>query len=188
MAAFAEVIEARFTRDGVESRGLDWADFDNTSFHQRKLFANRLKPTPEWALNDSTLRAVITAAMEIRAHLPRGAGLAAAQEEIERQRPEQIAIFWTLNKRYVRLKNRRWPVSRKRLKRLAREIESVDTFLRTTQHDGGAAILAATVYLYYRLGFDSVEVARELGLKPPHVRQILYRLARIAATNRPAWG
>lgn len=179
MAAFAEVIQARFTRDGVESRGLDWADFDNTSFHQRKLFANRLKPTPAWALNDSTLRAVITAAMEIRAHLPRGAGLAAAQAEIARQRPEQIEIFWTMNKRYVRLKKRKY-VSRKRLKRLAREIESVDTTLRTTARDGGAAIMAAAVYMYFRLGFDSVEVARELGLKPPHVRHILYRLARIA--------
>ena len=56
------------------------------------------------------------------------------------------------------------------------EIEGIDTFLRYTEQDGGAGVLAASVYLYYRAGMDSVGVGEELGLKPPHVRQILWRL------------
>lgn len=56
------------------------------------------------------------------------------------------------------------------------EIEGLDTFLRYTERDGGAGVIAAVVYLYYRAGMDSVGVGEELGLKPPHVRQILWRL------------
>jgi hypothetical protein len=62
-----------------------------------------------------------------------------------------------------------------RLRELEVEIEGLDTYLRYTR-TGGADVLAAIVYLYYRAGLDSVGVAIELGLKPPHVRQLLWRL------------
>lgn len=55
------------------------------------------------------------------------------------------------------------------------EIEGIDTYLRYTTN-GGADVVAAIVYLYYRAGLDSVGVGAELGLKPPHVRQTLWRL------------
>jgi hypothetical protein len=61
------------------------------------------------------------------------------------------------------------------LRTLDIEIEALDTYLSYTR-TGGADILAAIVYLYYRVGLDSVGVGIQLGLKPPHVRQILYRL------------
>jgi hypothetical protein len=35
------------------------------------------------------------------------------------------------------------------------------------------------VVLYFRMGLNSVDVAGETGLKPPHVRQLLYRLRAI---------
>lgn len=62
-----------------------------------------------------------------------------------------------------------------RLAELEVEIEGLDTYLRYTRN-GGAGVLAQVVYLYYRVGLDSVGVAEETGLKPPHVRQLLYRL------------
>lgn len=62
-----------------------------------------------------------------------------------------------------------------RKKILAVEIEGIDTYLRITKN-GGADIIAAIVYLYYRTELDSVGVGNELGLKPPHVRQTLWRL------------
>jgi hypothetical protein len=62
-----------------------------------------------------------------------------------------------------------------KLKSLAIEIEGLDTYLRITK-TGGADFIAAIVYLYYRTGMDSVGVGAELGLKPPHVRQTLWKL------------
>jgi hypothetical protein len=66
-------------------------------------------------------------------------------------------------------------VDSKRLRDLEIEIEGLDTYLRITEH-GGAGFIVAIVYLYYRVGMDSVAVGLELGLKPPHVRQTLARL------------
>lgn len=65
----------------------------------------------------------------------------------------------------------------KKLKILETEIEGLDTYLRMTAN-GGADVIAAIVYLYYRLGMDSVAVAQQLRLKPGHCRQILYRLQK----------
>ena len=63
--------------------------------------------------------------------------------------------------------------NRKRI--LAVEIEGIDTYLRITEK-GGADVVASIVYLYYRCEMDSVGVGSTLGLKPPHVRQTLWRL------------
>lgn len=63
----------------------------------------------------------------------------------------------------------------KRKRELEIQIEALDTYLRYTP-DGGAGTIAAIVYLYYRAGLDSVGVGIELKLKPPHIRQILWRL------------
>ena len=66
-------------------------------------------------------------------------------------------------------------VDSKRARDLEIEIEGMDTYLRITEH-GGAGFIVAIVYLYYRVGMDSVGVGTELGLKPPHIRQTLWRL------------
>lgn len=65
---------------------------------------------------------------------------------------------------------------KKRRRELEIEIEGLDTYLRLFTVTGGADIVAAVVYLYYRAGMDSVGVGAELGMKPPHVRQTLWRL------------
>ena len=66
-------------------------------------------------------------------------------------------------------------------------IEGIDTYLRYTVN-GGADMVASAVYLYYRVGMDSVGVANELGLKPPHIRQTLYRLHQTAKKIFPPNG
>lgn len=73
----------------------------------------------------------------------------------------------------------RYVDEQKRIKQLESEIEGIDTYLRISEN-GGADIVAATVYLYYRAGLDSVGVGSELGLKAPHVRQTLFRLHQTA--------
>jgi len=72
----------------------------------------------------------------------------------------------------------RFKKTNKKLRILEIEIESIDTYLRITLN-GGADMIASVVYLYYRMGMDSVNVGSTLGLKPPHCRQILYRLHKI---------
>jgi|SRR5271166_3059138 len=73
----------------------------------------------------------------------------------------------------------RFQDEKKRLRQLEIEIEGIDTYLRISEN-GGADIVAAAVYLYYRTGLDSVGVGAELGLKSPHVRQTLWRLHQTA--------
>ena len=74
-----------------------------------------------------------------------------------------------------------------KLKRLEVVIEGIDTYLRYTVN-GGADMVASAVYLYYRVGMDSVGVANELGLKSPHIRQTLYRLHQTAKKIFPPNG
>ena len=57
------------------------------------------------------------------------------------------------------------------------QIMNLDTDLFLAEK-GYAETAAAIIYLYYRLSWNSVSIAEELGVKPPHIRQILYRLNR----------
>jgi hypothetical protein len=77
----------------------------------------------------------------------------------------------------------RFEAEKKRRRELEIEIEGIDTYLRYTT-TGGADVIAAVVYLYFRAAIDSVGVGTELGLKPPHVRQTIWRLYQ---TARKLW-
>jgi hypothetical protein len=137
-----------------------------------------------WALNDGLLREVIVRALEQRAQVRQTDGellmrLKRAQDAIRAQRKYRITDFWRLQRRFLRRKRPECKL------RIRREIENLDTYLRTTANDGGAALMAAVVYFYHRCGLDSVEVGRETGIKPPHVRQLLYKLNRIAKALPP---
>jgi hypothetical protein len=128
--------------------------------------------------------------------------LAHATELILGKRPRMVEVLKKLCNEYVTLKqlglkpestDAEWNAARqqpyiplfegearhvaeqKRRRELEIEIEGLDTYLRYTVN-GGADVIAAIVYLYYRAGLDSVGVGSELGLKPPHVRQTLWRL------------
>lgn len=69
---------------------------------------------------------------------------------------------------------RHW-LAQKKLYDLEIQMQNIDTDLVLTDR-GHAEVVNAIVYLYYRLGWDSVTVAEQLRLKPPHVRQVLARL------------
>jgi hypothetical protein len=129
-----------------------------------------------------------------------------AKKRIMAKRPAAMLVLDRLCEEYVEIKNKglkpgitdkewneskpqpfmefaegeaRYQDEKKRLKQLESEIEGIDTYLRISEN-GGADIVAAVVYLYYRTGYDSVGVAEELGIKPPHVRQTIYRLHQTA--------
>lgn len=66
-------------------------------------------------------------------------------------------------------------LAEKKLHDLEIQIQNIDTDIVLTER-GHAEVIISIVYLYYRLGWDSVTVAEQLGLKSPHVRQVLARL------------
>jgi predicted transcriptional regulator len=154
---------------------ISWQDFASMQVFTRKVQCERRLPTPAWALNDELLRQVIVRYVERRAYvhnpnLPLRERLSLAAAAIKKQHPKVRAMIDRLSEEYRECKDA------ERRRKLEIEIEGLDTFLRITERDGGAAFAASVAYLYFRAGKSSVGVGDELGLKPPHVRMIIYRL------------
>lgn len=172
----------------IKSTGISFEDYSRMSQRVHKPSNERRFPTPIWATDDRLLRELIVRFMEQRGNngrtLPWQPGtlqerLASAKQRIISVRiPQVTVVLDRLCREYVALK-RETPVTdkqRARLKELESEIEGIDTFIRKNRTDGGLAFIASIVYLYYRSGLDSVGVGAELDIKPPLVRQTLYKL------------
>jgi len=71
---------------------------------------------------------------------------------------------------------------RERLRVLDTEIQNRDSQLCIIER-GVGAVVAAIVYMYFRLGYDSVEVAEQLRLKSPLVHQVIWKLARLRRSS-----
>jgi len=164
-----------------------FVDFSRMGIHTHKLGAHRRLEPPAWALNDHTLRDVIIHSMHKRATgthwraVAPGTGspterLARAQQKLSARVPALTAVLKKLSALYVEAKR---AGDARRTKELGIEIENYDTQIRFATNT--PAILAGAVYYYWRVGFDSVATAQQLGLKPPHIRQLLWRLAKAAA-------
>jgi hypothetical protein len=161
---------------------LSYDDYSGMSLTKRKLPAERRLPTPDWALNDSRLRAVIVRSLELRANF-RKPQRGTPQERLERtvkrrlaEKPRMEELIAKNCRDYVAIKKA--GNDPQRVKQLGALIESMDTELRFMGKD--AALLAGVIYRYYRLHEDSVAVGKALGIKPPHVRQIVWRLHKAA--------
>jgi len=170
--------------DDWESTGLDFSDFVRCSTGRRTLAPSRRLDTPDWALRPEKLRALIARFMELRAGIlqPRGGTpsdrLAFAQERIAEKLPAKKAVLTRLCLEFVALKKNP-NATREKLDRLSQKIEGADSELCTLQKsDRGAAQIVAMVHFYYLVGMDSVGVATQLGIKPPVVRQTLWKLQR----------
>ena len=169
----------------IHSNGIAFDDLGRMNCFEAKLAPFRQLQTPEWANNDAKCRELIVAILEDRIYRRTEGSpqerLAKAQEYIRLSHcPALVKILDKLCAEYVTLKRQK-PHSdedRKRLRALEVQIESIDTQIRLYQHDGGASAIAGVIHLFYRLGLNSVETGREIGLKPPHVRQICWRLRR----------
>jgi hypothetical protein len=190
-------VSAEVTADGWKSTGLDWADFARMGTQLlKKPAAHRRMSVPRWATNDEMLRELLAAFFDERAisgggnssvsrnkrllkaaarPIPDRLGL--AHKILEKRRITQSQQLDALCKEYVQSKD-----DERRKRVLEIEIAGLDTFLHyTSVADSGVATIAAIVVLYYRLGMDSVGVAAELNLRPPHIRQVLLRLFQTAA-------
>ena len=180
-------VSAEVTADGWRSPGLDYSDYVRMGLTSHKSSGERRLPTPIWAVRNSLLQELILHFLESRAAVGfwnaarlRGEGISfverldRAKSILNKQRAAQSQLLDALCKEFVETDD----PERKRT--LRREIESLDTLLVYTAKEAGASIIAAVVVLYYRVGIDSVGVGMELGLKPTHVRRILWNLHQCA--------
>lgn len=164
--------------------GLSYDDIGSFHIEKKTTFGTRNLETPEWALNDASIRDVIVRFMELRAFPgPCRRYSGTPQERLARAlnkrlsgKPRLEEMVTKASKAYVAAKKA--GESPARLKRLSVEIENVDTQLRFIESEHKLAL--GCIYRYYRCSEDSVNVAIALGIKPPHVRQMLWRLNKAA--------
>jgi len=175
-------VQAKFDGHDFKSTGIDYAD----SMHVikgHKPGAGRRLETPEWVHNDTQLRTVLVRFMEVRANFRRlqtgtmEERLARAIKKLEASKPVLVEIIGKLSKKYVDAKKA--GADSAILRRMARDIKTTDTRICWLGREHLLAL--GVVYRYFRCGEDSVATGAALGIKPPHVRQILWRLNWAAA-------
>lgn len=178
-------VSTRFTADGEESTGISFNDYERMQTIQRKTTGCRKTPTPEWVFNSQRFRAVVIRFLE-RKVSPRKRIAGNTPEELSRnltqvlqQKAEVIGkaldeycaqyVYW-----------RQQPESAERtsaLNKLQRAIREYDHQVRVLREP---YVIADCIRLYYAVGMDSVGVAAELGFSSPWVRQMLYRINKLA--------
>jgi hypothetical protein len=188
-------VSAEFKAGGeVSSPGIAFEDYRSMSTQVHKQSGERRLPTPIWSLSDELLRKTLVAYMESRAgfRTPQTGTeqerLERAQQKISETRPEHIATLKRLCAEFVTLKQSAEPDAY-RLKKLQEQIANIDTVIRLL--DGNiAATVVGCVHAYYRRAIDSVATAAEFSMRPPHVRQLFWRLNRtwdrLNGIQRPA--
>ena len=172
-------VSAQVNGEGAwESPGIDFSDYGRMYSFNQKLEACRRLDTPEWALRPALLRQVIVHYVERRAGfkkpLPgteRERLARASQRNAERCKMNE-AVLRNLCVRFVELKKANADPAA--LAMLKIQITNLDTRLLIDKTVAGIAVRA--VHLYYGAGLDSVAVADELGIKPPHVRALIWKL------------
>lgn len=169
-------VNVDFIGGEIKSTGLSFDDYSRMATQLHKLNASRRLAAPSWAYNDDQTCAVIVRSLEERALLFRRvqAGtnkerLDRAQRRLEQMRPELTARIDRLCARFVTAKSEGVDAPA-----VGIQVEALDTQLRILPDV--PKILAGIVYFYWRCGFNSVETGQQLGVKPPHVRQMLKRL------------
>lgn len=173
-------VHARQTTEGWISTGIAFEDFTRFSTHSHKQSSERRLPTPDWAINTEQLRELLVVHLEQRAYLPhpqpgtQEERLARAVEKLKSDAPKKLAAMKKLCQEYVSLKGS--SPNDPRLHVLEGEIENLDTQLRHINRP--AELLIGIVYHYFRACLDSVGTGQALGIKPPSVRQTLWRLHR----------
>lgn len=178
-------VSAEYEGNGeFSSPGIAFSDYSRMSTYSHKLERARRLETPEWALNENKLRALMINYIEDRAYQAAYANregtekerLARAVQKLSERNKLLTKTLGPLCKEYVTLKNAT-PHSDEDLRRLRKleiAIEGTDSTIRTNAEI--TTRVAGVIYYYYRLGYSSVDTAAPLGMKPPAVRVMLGRL------------
>jgi len=148
----------------------------------RKLHGERRLPTPEWATNDAKLRRLLIRFLEgiLRPHYEESDAARLARVD-KHQRDNESKLQTTLTnlcREYTALKGAE--VNFPRQRQLQTLIQGVDTQIRLQSNRAG--LVARIVYLYYRVGYDSVGTSEAIGgINPVLVRRVLFQLRKVWA-------
>ena len=171
-------VSAEFDGSDFSSPGIAFEDYSRMYTQQRKQSGERRLPTPTWSMRPDLTRAVVVHFVERRA------GFRNPLPGTERERLEQAsktlaercgsneAVLRKLCSHFVELKKANAEPAAITAQKI--QIENLDTRLRIDRNIAG--IVIRLLHLYYGAGLDSVGVATELGLKPPHVRALVWKL------------
>jgi hypothetical protein len=181
----------RRTKAVTAETGIAFSDYEKMHIERHSTKVWRRRPEKiAWAFNDTLLKNTILTFLERRYFVPQLPDLTDEERiaRIEahakwRETSRQIHLNDRLDA-YKKAKDEDAPA--KRLKELEIEAQNADSRLRFDRRP--VELVTSIVYLSYRLGFDSTQVAEQLGILPPHVRIVLMRLNFVAAdlaTGRP---
>lgn len=179
-------VHAEYNGESFQSPGIAFEDYVRMQTQRHKLARNRREQPPDWVFSTSKLRLVILRCIEQRAYVqPRTLAvmaygteqerLARAQQILKARRPALEAQIGRLCREYVAAKN---AGDMARVRFLGPKIEECDTGILML--DDAPKMLTGVVYFYYHCGLDSVAVGQQLHVKPPHVRQMIWRLKKCA--------
>jgi hypothetical protein len=179
-----QAVSATFDSHGeAVSTGIAFSDYDRMATYKRG-GSSGLKKVPTWINSPETFREVVTRMVENRAFFQRTYSLygthkdriSRAQLALNGQRDKLIAICDRLCEEYVQKLNA--GADRTDLLGLAKKIEEKDSQIAHIAQN--AALVTSILFLSYRVGMNSTEVAAELKcVKPPLVRQIGHRARQI---------
>jgi len=171
--------------------GIAFSDYARMHVHRRERTQERRLPTPSWAVNNTELREVILKFVERRFYLTGSRKMSGLTNEQRLARVRNAEMKWA-DRMGVKLREAIRRYKEEQAAGVDPEKLNNDHYMQIGNLDsqilmarrGNAAIASLVVYLYYRLGWDSVTVAEEIGIKPPHVRQTLARLYNAANNVR----
>ena len=180
-------VSVKYIGHETESTNIAFSDYQRMHTEYRKPFAGRRLPSPPWAMNDEQLRAVVTRCVERRAYMnrvdkkhPKGTDserLAQAKQVLAARKQNQIGTLDCLLDIHRTLKEKCGdnPAA---VRLAAQKVEEHDTLLITNEKP--ELFLLGVAYRYWRVGENSVEVGAALGIRPPLVRKLCWRM-RFAA-------
>ncbi len=177
-------VNTHFEAEGaaVSDTGIGWDDFEHMQTSTHRTHMHHRTGIPEWTRSTALTRAVLVRFFEERAfsrkQLASLSGteaerLTRACEKLRANASWKLASMDRLCNELVTLKQSGG--DREREKVLVCQISGIDTQVRMAQQNWPAVILGI-IYQSYNVGLDSVGVAAMFGVKPPGVRQTLWRL------------
>lgn len=161
--------------------GLSFADYNFAQTEVHKLNRGRRKDPPSWAFCKAEFRLLLARYCELRADITfpmtgtTEERVAYATHVAREKIPAKMKVLEKICREYTELKKRGENFPRQR--KLEQLIEGVDSQIVLDRR--GPAFVVAAIYQYFSLGWDSVQVAAALQLKPPCIRQLIFRLERL---------
>lgn len=178
--------ENRRARAVSAETNISFSDYERMHLLRRVRTQSRRIETPSWVFNDSELRRVILAYCERRFSIRRKPGASDLQRlaAIRKRAGDEAKTLASRMERFLHeYRETRKRGDARRLEILQVEIQNLDSSIMVLRRLPEVA--TGVIHFYYRLGYDSVLTGEELHMRPPAVRQMLWKIVRAANPPGP---